>query len=85
MLVVAVALAAQVVPVQQCSIGVHTIYQNNMMAGSCAFGSLTGPMGPGFLEIAALNDFTTDGFGFQSSQSCGTCYQVTRHRRLIDQ
>jgi hypothetical protein len=69
-------LAANV-PLQKCSIGVHTIYTNNQMAGACSYGSLTGPMGPGFLQIAALNDFTTDGFGFQASQSCGTCYQVT--------
>ncbi len=60
----------------------HTVYQNFQKANACAYNSdgtnlVTGRMAPGHLFIAAPNDYTGDGFGFQNSQACGVCYQVT--------
>ncbi len=57
--------------------GFFSLFLTGAQSGACNYGTLLSPMGPGFLQIAALNDYTVDGFGFQGSQACGTCYEVT--------
>jgi len=78
LLFVSFCFCSNTVPITTCTTGRDTQYTNNQQAGECGYGTLVGPMGPGYLYIAAASDNTDPNFGGYSNASlCGQCFELT--------